>query len=83
MIMVSSVASNCRPVRVPLSKAVWIGKTPTRQSLKEHLESTCHKEALRMESSRVLAQRQGGIAACFDTVVSILHWTIEMHALSR
>ena len=63
--------TNCRPVQAPLGKAAWIDvpcKIITRQSLKEHVQS-CHKEAMRVESSRVLA---GGIAACFDAVVSVL-----------
>ena len=82
--------TNCRPIRVPLGKAVWVEvpcKTITQQSLKEHPESSCHKEAMHVESSCVLAKKQGGIAACFDTVVSVqkkgIHWTFEMYALSR
>ena len=66
--------TNCRPVQAPLGKAVWVEvpcKTITRQSLKEHLESSCHKEAMRMESTRALVEKQGGISACFDTIVSI------------
>ena len=66
--------TNCRPVRAPLGKAAWIEvpcKTITRQSLKEHLESSCHKESMRMESTRALVEKQGGISACFDTIVSI------------
>ena len=66
--------TNCRPVRAPLGKAVWVEvpcKTITQQSLKEHLESSCHKEAMRMESTRALVEKQGGISACFDTIVSI------------
>ena len=38
--------SNCRPKRAPLGKAAWIEvpcKTITRQSLRDHLESSCHK----------------------------------------
>ena len=63
--------TNCRPVRVPLGNAVWVEvpcKTITRQSLKGHLESSCHKEAMCVESSRVLVEKKGSISACFDTV---------------
>ena len=64
---------NCRPKRAPLGKAVWIEvpcKTITRQRLVEHLESDCHKEAMRITSSRRLAERRGGITEAFDEVVT-------------
>ena len=35
------------------------------------LESSCHKEAMRVESTHDLVEKQGGISACFDTIVSI------------
>ena len=38
--------------------------------LTEHLESDCHKEAMRVTSSRRLAERRGGIAEAFDEVVT-------------
>ena len=66
--------TNRRPVRAPLGKAVWVEvpcKTTTRQSLKEYLESSCHTEAMRVESTRALVKKQGGISVCFDTIVSI------------
>ena len=48
--------TNCRPVRAPLGKAVWVEvpcKTIAQRSLKEYLESSCHKEAMRVKNSRV------------------------------
>ena len=65
--------TDCRPKRAPLGKAVWIEvpcKTITRQRLNEHLESSCHKEAMCVESSRRLAERRGGIVEAFDEVVT-------------
>ena len=63
--------NNCRPKLAPLGKAAWIEvpcKTITRQSLRDHIESNCHKEAMRLESTRILVEKQGGIAQCFDAV---------------
>lgn len=37
---------------------------------------------MRVESTRILAEKQGGIAECFDAVVSVqksLHWSLEVH----
>ena len=61
--------TSCRPKRAVLGKAAWIEvpcRTITRQRLTEHLESDCHKEAMRVTSSRRLAERRGGIAEAFN-----------------
>ena len=66
--------NNCRPKRAPLGKAVWIEipcKTITRQSLRDHAESDCHKEAMHIESSRILSTKQGGITEAMDAIVSL------------
>ena len=64
--------NNCRHKRAPLGKAAWIEvpcKTITRQSLRDHIES--NSEAMRLESIRILVEKHGGIAQCFDAVVSV------------
>ena len=43
----------------------------TWQSLTEHSQSNCHKEAMAAETTQTLAHHQGGIAEAFDTVVSL------------
>ena len=66
--------NNCRPKKAPLGKAAWVEvpcRTITRQSLRDHIESTCHREAMRLESSHILVEKQGGIAECFEGIVSV------------
>ena len=66
--------NKCRSRRAPAGMATWVEvpcKVITRQSLTEHSQSNCHKEAMSVETTRALAQRQGGIAEAFYTVVSL------------
>ena len=60
--------------QMPLGKAVYVevpSKTIMQQSLRNHLDSHYHKEAMRGESAHILAEKQGGGTECFDAVVSI------------
>ena len=60
--------------REPLGKAAWIKvpcKTITRQTLKDHADSNCHKEAMRVKSTCILSARHGGIPEAIDAILSL------------
>ena len=76
------IADECRPKQTPLGRAAWIEvqcKTITRQTLSEHIESNCYKEAMSIESIHVLVETHGGIAEAFVnfTIIRILIITIR------